>query len=113
LETKDKRQSKRVNHDIKVRYYFGSNTEPIQVFTEDISSGGIRIHNPFPIDQRYQFPMHIFLDQDASAVVKVIARVAWQRKRDDVSIWEMGLEFVQLDEHDRVLLSQFVQDVET
>lgn len=109
-DQKERRRFKRVNKYLEVQYYFGNNTEPIQVFTEDISEGGIRVHNPFPIDERFQFPIHIFLDQTKSETVKAIARVAWQRKKEDAPVWEMGLEFVQMPEADRRLVEQFVNE---
>jgi len=112
LGNQDKRQTKRVNQYIQIRYFFGSNTSPIQVYTEDISSGGIRIHNPFKIDERYQFPMDIVLDSESDTLMKVIARVAWQRKIENKELWEMGLEFVQMENADRELLEKFVEAIE-
>lgn len=109
MGVQEKRQSKRMSQYLKVQFYFGSNTEPIQVFTEDISTGGIRIQSPFPIDERYQFPMHIFLNQDPLSSIKVIARVAWQRKNEDSPNWEMGIEFVQMQDADRDLVGKFVK----
>lgn len=71
----------------------------------------MRIHNPFKIDERYQFPMDILLDSTSNQVMKVIARVAWQRKKEKSEVWEMGLEFVQMESADLDRFKKFVESL--
>lgn len=106
----ERRRFRRVDHHLEVRYYIAANSEPVKVYTEDISAGGIRIHNPFPIDEQYQFPIRIMLDPKHNLEVKAIARVAWSRKRADAQVWEMGIEFIQMQDADRDAVERYVEE---
>lgn len=108
-ENENKRHFKRLEQYLKVRFYFGDNTQPVQVYTKDISLGGIHIHSPLSIDQRYQFPMLVYISDEP---VRVIARVAWQRQQENSTDWEMGLEFVQIKDSDRERIAQFLKKAE-
>lgn len=103
----ERRRWARVNCLLPVEYYINEMNDPINVHTIDIGGGGMRIKNPFPIDERYQFPMRIFLGEHP---VRILARAAWQAKLEDEEMYEIGLEFVQILEEDQEKIISFVDE---
>jgi c-di-GMP-binding flagellar brake protein YcgR len=107
----ERRRHRRIDRHLEVRYYIGTDNNPVRVFTEDISQGGIRIQNPFPIDEHYRFPIRITLNPETNLEIKAIARVAWQRKKPDAVMWEMGIEFIQIQDGDLEIIKKFLEEV--
>ncbi len=103
----EKRQYRRLNKHLEVRYYISANSDPVKVYTEDISVGGIRVKNSFPINEHYQFPMRITLNSESDVVIKAIVKVAWQRSSNGE--WTIGLEFIHMDEEDRKAIQNFIE----
>ncbi len=106
----ERRQYRRLNHHLEVRYYISANSTPIKVYTEDISVGGIRVKNPFPINEHYQFPMRITLKPETNLTVKAIVKVAWQKPTN--SEWSIGLEFIHIEDSDRKIIQDFIEEAQ-
>lgn len=102
----EQRQYARVQKFLPVEYFLNDQRGPIQLYTMDISAGGMRVKNPFPIEERFQFPMSVRVDSKTE--IKVMAKVVWQKKILNEEFYETGLEFVNMSEEDRKSLSDFI-----
>lgn len=105
----ERRRYVRYQRFLSVEYFVNERLGQLKVYTIDISTGGMRVKNPFPIDSAYQFPMCVHLD--STAEVKVIARATWQRKIANEEFYEIGLEFVSMSDEDRRRLTAFVGEL--
>lgn len=108
-EHMEQRKYARAQRYLPVEYFLNDQMGPLQLYTMDISAGGMRVKNPFPIDSAYPFPMALHLDPGTE--VKIMAKVIWQRKIANEDFHEIGLEFVHISDDDKERLSKFIHEL--
>lgn len=105
-EQTEQRRYARAQRFIHVEYFLNDTKGPIQLYTMDISAGGMRVKNPFPIENPFNFPMSIHLDTKKE--IKIMAKVVWQKKIANEDFYEIGLEFVHMSDDDKTRLIDFI-----
>lgn len=105
----EQRRYARVQRFLPVEYFLNDQKGPIQLYTMDISAGGMRVKNPFPIENPFPFPMSLHLDTKKE--IKIIAKVIWQKKISNEDFYEIGLEFIHISDEDKNQLTGFIQEI--
>jgi uncharacterized protein (TIGR02266 family) len=109
--TIEKRREKRLSEENKVVLQVVSENENLEEsfysFSRDISVGGLRIMTDSPLPVKTRVKLEIALS-DSKKLVSGIAEVRWIKGLFDDEVFEMGLEFVELDPQSKVFLLEHV-----
>ncbi len=102
------RQHRRIGVNVLVSH------ESVSSFRKDLtgnlSEGGIFIKTSRPLPVGTIVYMDVFLKDDRSQTVHAVGEVIWAREGDaSESEAGMGITFLQIDEHDRCQLAQFIE----
>jgi len=107
----EKRREKRLDEENKVVLHVLSENESLEEsfysFSKDISVGGLRIMTDSPLPVKTRVKMEIALS-DSKRLVSGIAEVRWIKSLFDDEVFEMGLEFVDLDPQSKVFLIEHI-----
>lgn len=107
----EKRREKRLDEENKVVFQIISENvegeEAFYSFSRDVSVGGLRImtNSPLPVKTRVRLEIAL---SDSKKMVSGIAEVKWVKSLFDDEIFEMGLEFVELDPQSKIFLLEHV-----
>ena len=106
----ERRQQMRLTFTEPVQYrnVFKPNELYSGSLARDLSAGGVRIATPVPLAKDDRLVVLLTLP-DAPTVIRAIARVAWQQQKPFGSIYESGLQFIQITPEDRDLVASFVE----
>ncbi|MDI6844557.1 MAG: PilZ domain-containing protein [Candidatus Saccharicenans sp.] len=108
----EKRREKRLDEENKVvLYVLGESGQPQEEsfysFSRDISVGGLRIMTDQPLPVKTRVRLEIALSE-TKKLITGIAEVRWVKSLFDEEVFEMGLEFIELDPQSRVHLLEHV-----
>jgi len=107
----EKRREKRLDEENKVVLHVLSENESLEEsfysFSKDISVGGLRIMTDSPLPVKTRVKLEIALS-DSKRLVSGIAEVRWIKSLFDDEVFEMGLEFVDLDPQSKVFLIEHI-----
>lgn len=107
----EKRRETRVSEENKVVFQIIPENEEEErafySFSVDVSLGGLRIMTDMPLPVRTKVKVEITLS-DTKKVITGIAEVRWVKSLVEDKIFEMGLEFVDLDPHSQLFLFEHV-----
>jgi uncharacterized protein (TIGR02266 family) len=107
----EKRREKRLDEENKVVLHVLSENEGLEEsfysFSKDISVGGLRIMTDSPLPVKTRVKLEIALS-DSKRLVSGIAEVRWIKSLFDDEVFEMGLEFVDLDPQSKVFLIEHI-----
>ncbi len=105
VEVENKRRFPRIGLQAPLHCTIRGNGKTMDVLTEDISEGGLRFINPGFIAPN----THLMLNLNIlSRTLNPIARVAWSNTMRHSYRCEVGVEFVGLDEKERVFLNDYI-----
>ena len=108
MGTDERRQSQRVDSPNLLAYICldENNNEIIQGMgrTLNVSEGGILLETHVPIDPQYIVRLTIGMEDD---LVHFKGHIAHHRKREDGK-FESGIEFMEMNEHTRRFLRQYI-----
>lgn len=111
MNQKEKRKEKRLDEENKVILRPLSDKsgedEVYYAFSEDISPGGLKIIADIPFSVKTRFEVEVALPGE-KRIIKGIAEVRWVKTKPEGDIYEMGLEFVELDNQNRIHLLEHV-----
>ncbi|MGB9765439.1 MAG: PilZ domain-containing protein [Candidatus Saccharicenans sp.] len=107
----EKRREKRLDEENKVIIQIISENDELKEsfysFSRDVSVGGIRVMTDSPLPVKTRVKLEIALS-DSKKLVSGIAEVRWVKSLFDDEIFEMGLEFVDLEPQSKVFLLEHV-----
>lgn len=108
----EKRREKRLDGENKVVLHILPENEQQEEksfysFTRDISVGGLRLMTDSPLPVKTRIRLEIAL-AESQKLISGIAEVRWVKSLFDDDVFEMGLEFVELDPQSRVHLLEHV-----
>ena len=111
MSQREKRREKRLDEENKVILkIIPEKNEREEIFyslTEDISPGGLRIITDKPFPVKTKLKVEIVLP-DEKKVIEGLVEVRWIKNRPEGEIYEMGLEFVELDGQNKIHLLEHV-----
>lgn len=111
MSQREKRKEKRLDEENKVILKLlsdkGGEDEIYYAFSQDISPGGIKVITDSPFSVKTRFEVEVALPGE-KRVIKGLAEVRWVKSRPEGDIYEMGLEFVELDDQNRIHLLEHV-----
>ncbi|NPV83180.1 MAG: hypothetical protein HPY46_06335 [Candidatus Aminicenantes bacterium] len=108
----EKRREKRLDEENKVVIHVlpeneQQEEESFYSFSRDISVGGLRLMTDSPLPVKTRVRLEIAL-AESQRLITGIAEVRWVKSLFDDDVFEMGLEFVELDPQSRVHLLEHV-----
>jgi len=107
----EKRREKRLDEENKViLHVLSENSEQEESFysySRDLSVGGLRIMTDSPLPIKTRVKLEIALS-DSKKLIKGIAEVRWVKSLFEDEVFEMGLEFIELDPQSKVHLLEHV-----
>jgi uncharacterized protein (TIGR02266 family) len=111
LSQREKRREKRLDEENKVVLRLisdkGGQDEVYYAFSEDISPGGIKVITDTPFSVKTRFEVEMPLPKE-KRIIRGVAEVRWVKSRPEGEIYEMGLEFVELDQQNKIHLLEHV-----
>lgn len=108
----EKRREKRLDEENKVILRVlpeneQQEEESFYSFSRDISVGGLRLMTDSPLPVKTRVRLEIAL-AESQKLITGMAEVRWVKSLFDDDVFEMGLEFVELDPQSRVHLLEHV-----
>ncbi|HAR37028.1 MAG TPA: hypothetical protein DCR87_09080 [Acidobacteria bacterium] len=107
----EKRREKRLDEENKVIIHVipenEQQEESFYSFSRDISVGGLRLMTDSPLPVKTRVKLEIALTE-SKKLISGIAEVRWVKSLFEDEVFEMGLEFVELDPQSRVHLLEHV-----
>lgn len=107
-DVKDRRHYFRLEKQINIKV-FDTQRRQYLFATRDISGGGVCLYGPGGFPPGTYLTVHIQLDETVKPVVAV-GRVIWTKRGDTARTFDMGLEFVDIKEHDRDFIVKYIND---
>lgn len=107
----EKRQEKRLDEENKVVLHVpsedGQEKQSFYSFSRDISVGGLRImtDSPFPVKTKLKIEIAL---SESKKVISGLAEVRWVKSLFEDEVYEMGLEFIELDSQSKVFLLEHI-----
>jgi len=102
----DRRRWPRVNREVKVELLLDD--KRLETKTVDISAGGVRLKLKERLRENNTYPLIVFLE-DEEEPINVFARVVWSSPADkEKEYFFFGLEFVHIDDYDRLRIASAV-----
>ncbi len=109
--TMEKRREKRLDEENKVVIHvFPENEQPEESFysfSKDVSVGGLRIMTDQPLPVKSRVRLEIVLSESKKLITGT-AEVRWVKSLFDDEVFEMGLEFIELNPQSKVHLLEHV-----
>ncbi|MDD8019690.1 MAG: PilZ domain-containing protein [Acidobacteriota bacterium] len=107
----EKRREKRLDEENKVvlhvRWNKDHEVQSFYSFSRDISAGGLRIMTDSPLPVRTRLKMEIMLS-DSKKIISGQVEVRWIKSLFEDEVYEMGLEFIDLDPQSKIFLMEHV-----
>ncbi|MDD8030548.1 MAG: PilZ domain-containing protein [Acidobacteriota bacterium] len=107
----EKRREKRLGEENKVVLKVITPNEQAEEsfysISRDISVGGLRVMTDSPLPVKTRVKLEIALS-DSKKLISGIAEVKWVKNLFEDEVFEMGLEFIELDPQSRVYLLEHV-----
>jgi uncharacterized protein (TIGR02266 family) len=111
LTAMEKRREKRLDEENKVVLQVISENEQtgesFYAISRDISVGGLRVMTDSPLPVKTRVKLEVALS-DSKKLISGISEVRWVKSLFEDEVFEMGLEFVELDPQSRVYLLEHV-----
>lgn len=110
---KERRKYARLKASVEVKYTIIGKPGELQVFSKDISAGGLCVvaEKEFPIDTPLQLEIKM---PDLQDPVQALGRVVWQKKiesaGDHKPYYNVGLEFTGISDFDRFNINRYIKD---
>ncbi|HQE64921.1 MAG TPA: PilZ domain-containing protein, partial [Candidatus Saccharicenans sp.] len=107
ISAMEKRREKRLDEENKVVLRVlaedGQEKQSFYSFSRDISVGGLRIMTDSPLPVKTKLKIEIALSE-SKKVISGLAEVRWVKSLFEDEVYEMGLEFIDLDPQSKVFL---------
>lgn len=107
----EKRREKRLDEENKVVLQVISENEQtgesFYAISRDISVGGLRVMTDSPLPVKTRVKLEVALS-NSKKLISGISEVRWVKSLFEDEVFEMGLEFVELDPQSRVYLLEHV-----
>lgn len=111
ISVMEKRREKRLDEENKVvlhvRWNKDHEVQSFYSFSRDISAGGLRIMTDSPLPVRTRLKMEIMLS-DSKKIISGQVEVRWIKSLFEDEVYEMGLEFIDLDPQSKIFLMEHV-----
>lgn len=108
----EKRRFKRINYKINIEVLAEDKLEPLQ--TIDISAKGLCFAYPRPLKTDTLIELKLKIPKYKEPL-KIKSRVAWIKRQEEPHIegnkFKVGLEFVELKDKDKRIISQFLKSI--
>ena len=110
----ERRKFARLKTSVDVKYTVIGNPGEIEVFSKDISAGGLCIVLIEELVADTPLQLEILVP-DIKDAIRALARVVWQRKckeqeAEGKTLFETGVEFTGLSDFDRFNLNRYILD---
>jgi len=107
----EKRREKRLDEENKVVLHVtsedGQEKQSFYSFSRDISVGGLRIMTDSPLPVKTKLKIEIALSE-SKKLISGLAEVRWVKSLFEDEVYEMGLEFIELDSQSKVFLLEHI-----
>jgi len=111
ISAMEKRREKRLDEENKVVLRVlaedGQEKQSFYSFSRDISVGGLRIMTDSPLPVKTKLKIEIALSE-SKKVISGLAEVRWVKSLFEDEVYEMGLEFIDLDPQSKVFLLEHI-----
>ncbi|MBP8600540.1 MAG: PilZ domain-containing protein [Candidatus Saccharicenans sp.] len=111
ISAMEKRREKRLDEENKVVLHVlaedGQEKQSFYSFSRDLSVGGLRIMTDSPLPVKTKLKIEIALSE-SKKVISGLAEVRWVKSLFEDEVYEMGLEFIDLDPQSKVFLLEHI-----
>ena len=109
MNNKERRQDKRINFVIDVKYHISTYQNWLVAKTENLSSGGICLltKDYIPVGSILDL---IFVMPDTSKPIEASGEIIWNENYSDDEYYLNGIKFLTLKDSDKELIGKFVNN---